>query len=102
MHRNGPGADCVPRPLVSELPAGGALGEGRPAEVLALRYELGRLLPQSLLACCRRLGSGCVLRTASVSIARSSALFLVGSRVKDFCHCHGYYVGMHEGELNPR
>jgi hypothetical protein len=28
---------------VSELPAGGTSGESRPAEVLALRYELGRL-----------------------------------------------------------
>ena len=44
-----------------------------------------------VLAFGRRFGPwlelGCVLRTASVSISRSSALVLVGSRVYDFCHC---------------
>jgi hypothetical protein len=43
-----------------------------------------------VLAFGRRFGPwsepGCVLRTASVSISRSSALVLVGSRVYDFCH----------------
>ncbi|MFY9956468.1 hypothetical protein [Bradyrhizobium sp.] len=31
-------------------------------------------------------GSGCVLRTASVSISRSSAFVFGGSRVKVLCH----------------
>ena len=45
MHKkNGPGTGDVPRPFVSELPAGiGLGGQAGPAEVPALRYELGRL-----------------------------------------------------------
>jgi hypothetical protein len=33
-----------------------------------------------------RFGSGCVLRTASASISRSSAFVFGGSRVKVLCH----------------
>lgn len=56
--KNDPGASCVPRPLVSELPAGGH-GASRPAEVLALGYWVGRessLRPGAFarLACCGR------------------------------------------------
>ncbi len=47
------------------------------AVVLAFGRRFG---PRPELGCC-------VLRTASVSISRSSALVLVGSRVYDFCHC---------------
>jgi hypothetical protein len=47
-------------------------------------------LPRSLLACCRRLFSAWVLRTASASISRSSALVFGGSRV-DF-HWVVYWV----------
>jgi hypothetical protein len=43
--RNGPGGDCVSRPLVSELPAGSGLGgKVGSAEVLALGYEVGPAL----------------------------------------------------------
>jgi hypothetical protein len=68
---------------VSELPAGwGPWGKVFQPRVLALRYELGRL---HSLAGCRRLFSACVLRTASVSISRSSALVFGGSRLGG-CH----------------
>jgi len=44
MHKkNGPGTDDMPRPPVSELPAGVAWGQAGPAEVLDLGYELGCL-----------------------------------------------------------
>jgi Domain of unknown function DUF29 len=52
----------------------------------AMRHRVGVRRPRSLSAFGGRFGSGWVLRTASVSISRSSALVLVGSRVKDFCH----------------
>jgi len=48
-HKNGPGAGGVPRPLVSELWLGGGLwGKVFQPRVLALGYEVGRLLAISL------------------------------------------------------
>jgi hypothetical protein len=47
----------------------------------AYSTEYARFSPRSLLALDGRSGSGCVLRTASVSISRSSALVFGGSRV---------------------
>ena len=46
--------------------------------------------------------SACVLRTASASISRSSALVFGGSRVKDFCHCAIQFIwGFRSGKLTP-
>jgi hypothetical protein len=54
---------------------------GKPGDWSAYSTEYARLSPRSLLAFDGRSGSGCVLRTASVSISRSSALVFGGSRV---------------------
>jgi hypothetical protein len=64
-----------------ELPAGGR----RPAEVLALKLCIRPLWPRDL-SWPRRSFSACVLRTASASISRSSALVFGGSRLGG-CHC---------------
>ena len=103
MHRNGPGADRVPRPLVSELPARWGPWGAWPAEVLALRYELGCLfaaislgLLQALILSLR-IADGLSQHLAQLSLGLSRF-----SREGFLPLGHGYYVGMHEGELNPR
>ena len=53
----------------------------KPGDWSAYSTEYARFSPRSLLAFDGRSGSGCVLRTASVSISRSSALVFGGSRV---------------------
>ena len=50
-----------------------------------IRPNQGALAAFSFLDFVGRFGSGCVLRTASVSISRNSALVFGGSRV-GFCH----------------
>jgi hypothetical protein len=45
---------------------------------------------------------GCVLRTASVSIERSSAFVIEGCRVVDAFHCAmTFYMGTPQRKLNP-
>jgi hypothetical protein len=99
--RNGPGADCVPRPLVSELPAGGAWGQAKPAEVLALRYEVGPPLAAISLDLGRALCLG--LRIADrfgqhlVQLSLGLLRFPLGWLPLG----HAQYVGMQEGESKP-
>ena len=57
--------------------------------------------PLSLLDFDCRFGSGCVLRTASASISRSSALLFGGSRVKDFCHWVIHSIWGCRGGIKP-
>jgi len=95
---NGPGADRVPRPLVSELPAGWGLGEGRPAEVLALRYELGRLHSLGLLQALilsLRIADGFGQHLAQLNLG------LCGFSLRWLPCVHERYVGMRQRELNP-
>jgi len=99
QHRNGPGAGCVPRPLVSELPAGwGMGGKPRPAEVLALRYELGRFHSLGLLQALilgLRIAYGLGQHLAQLSLG------LCGFPLGWLPLCHEQYVGMRQGGLNP-
>jgi hypothetical protein len=77
-------------------------GKPEPTEVLALRILVK--LPfwgDRSWGFVGGLGWGCaVLRTASASISRSSALVLAGWRV-DFHRIVCHRKGMPEGELNP-
>ena len=78
------------------------LGEGRPAEVLALRYELGRLFAAISLGLRRALRLK--LRIADSfgqHLAKLSLRLRRFSREGFLPLGHGQYVGMREGELNP-
>jgi hypothetical protein len=85
---------------VSELPAGwGMGGKPRPAEVLALRYELGRLHSLGLLQALilsLRIADGFCQHLAQLSLG------LCGFPLGWLPLGHKKYVGMMEGELNPR
>jgi hypothetical protein len=78
------------------------LGEGRPAEAFARRYELGRLFAAISLGLRRALQLK--LRIAN-SFGQHLAQLSLGSwrfALEGFCPCgHGQYMGMQEGELNP-
>ena len=69
---------------MSELAAGGGPRGWRSASrrFLHSRYEVGRRLAAISFGLGERFGAGpgCVLRTASVSISRSSAFLFSGSR----------------------
>jgi hypothetical protein len=98
MHRNGPGTGDLPRPLVSELPAGVGLGgQAGPAEVPALRYELGRLHSLGLLQALilsLRIADGFCQHFAQLSLGLRG--FPLG-----WLPCgHERYMGMRQGDLN--
>ena len=73
-------------------------GAGRPAEVLALRYELGRLHSLGLLQAL--ILSLCIADGFSQHLAQLSLGFR-GFPLGWLPLCHAQYVGMPEGELNP-
>ena len=93
--RNGPGADCVPRPLVSELPAGGAWGASQASRgsctrvLAAISFGLRRTLYLGLRIADR---FGQHLVQLSLCLLRFARRFPLG---------HAQYVGMPEAELNP-
>jgi hypothetical protein len=77
------------------------LGEGRPAEVLALKYELGRLFAAISLGLRRALWLGlCVADSFGEHLAKLS-LGLCGFALRWLPLGHGQYVGMREAELHP-
>ena len=89
---------------MAEPPAGwGPWGQGWPAEVLALRYELGGLFAAIFVGLRRALRLW--LRVAD---GLSQHLAKLGLGLRRFpriglCPCgHKQYVGMPEAELNPR
>ncbi len=78
--------------------SGWGLGGGRPTEVLALRYELGRLHSLGLLQALilsLRIADGFCQHLAQLSLG------LCGFPLGWLPLCHKHYVGMREGELNP-
>jgi hypothetical protein len=101
-HRNGPGADCVPRPLVSEPPglvgASGKVGQPR------FLHSGMRCAPLAAISFGLRRAFRLWLRIAD---SFGQHLAQLGLRLRwlprDRClpTSHGNYVGMREGELNP-
>ena len=75
-------------------------GEGRPAEVLALRYELGRLFAAISLGLRRALRLKLRIADSFGQHLAKLGLSLWRFAREAFCPCgHGQYVGMMEGEL---
>jgi hypothetical protein len=78
------------------------LGEGRPAEVLALRYELGRLFAAISLGLRRALQLKlCIADSFGQHLAKLSLGLRRLSRKGFLPLGHGQYVGMQEAEVNP-
>ena len=78
------------------------LGEGRPAEVLALRYELGRLFAAISLGLRRALRLKLRIADSLGQHLAKLGLSLWRFAREGFCPCcHEQYMGMREGELNP-
>jgi hypothetical protein len=99
-----PARDCVPRPLVSELPAGWGLGGNGQPRVLHSGNESGGLFAAISL---RLVGRALRLRLRGITDGLSQHLAKLGLGLRRFpriglCPCgHRQYVGMPEGELNP-
>ena len=102
--RNSPGMGAVPRPLVSELPTGWGLG-GKSSSRGSCTRVLGR---PPLAAISLGLGWALRLRLRGITDSLSQhlaklSLGLWRFACECFCPCsHRHYVGMLEGELNPR
>jgi hypothetical protein len=100
---NGPGADCVPRPLVSELPLDGALGARLASRGSCTRVRCRLPLAAICFGLRRALRLG--LRIAD-SFGQHLAQLSLGLRWfprEGFLPLyHKNYVGMTEGELNPK
>ena len=94
----------MPRPLVSELPAGVAWGQAGPAEVLALRYELGCLFAAISLGLLQA-----VILSLRIADGLCQHLAQLGFRLRRFARRfplghilgHAGHMGMRWGDLNP-
>jgi hypothetical protein len=99
--KNVPGTGDMPRPLVSELPAGLARGQAGPAEVLALKSGLGCFFAPISLGLRRRprLGMRRIADSFRQHFAQLSLSFLRLARRLPLGHVR--YMGMPKGELSP-